>query len=166
MWRYVTIVLRIYLTALQQPDLCSNSPQISTLATRGLHEARKIWSLTDKGAFKWPGPFAASNTGASRNIAGCTIAFILACAVKDSQALEEIYIRLRNAKECLSAPHYEKLAQVLGILVRRSEGLSGDSCTADCTMGTCRGRHDGLDFLRLAFGPFDVLDLDYVVANG
>ena len=164
MWRYVTIVLRIYLTALQQPDLCSNSPQISTLATRGLHEAREIWSLTDKGAFTWSGPFAASNTGASRNIAGCTIAFILACAVNDSQALLEIRIRLRNAKECLSASHYEKLAQVLGILVRRSGERSGDSCTANST-GICRGRHGGLDLLRLAFGPFDVLDLDSVVTD-
>ena len=164
MWRYVTIVLRIYLTSLQQHDLCSYSPQISALAIRGLHEAREIWSLTDKGAFTWSGPFTMSNTGASRNIAGCTIAFILACAVNDSQALEEIQIRLRNARECLSASHYEQLAQVLRILIRRKEDRLGESCRVD-SLGRCQGRHDGLDLLRLPLGPFHILDLGSVRAN-
>jgi hypothetical protein len=164
MWRYVTIVLRIYLTSLQQPGLCSSSPKISALASKGLQAAREIWSLTDKSVFTWPGPFTASNTGASRNIAGCTIAFILACAMDDSQALEEIQIRLRNAKGCLSVSHYEKLTQVLGILVRRSEDGSEDYCTAD-SAGTCQGRHDGLDLLRLPLGPFDIIDFDSRATN-
>jgi hypothetical protein len=42
MWRYVTIVLRIYLTSLQQPGLCSSSPKISALASKGLQAAREI----------------------------------------------------------------------------------------------------------------------------
>jgi hypothetical protein len=164
MWRYVTIVLHIYLTSLRQPDLCSSSPRISALASKGVKAAREIWSLTDRGAFTWSGPFTASNTGASRNIAGCTIAFILACAMNDSQALGEIQTRLRNAKECLSASHYEKLARVLEILIRRSEDGSGNPCTADST-GTCQGRHDGLDLLRLPLGPFEILNLDYRATN-
>ena len=166
MWRYVTIVLRIYLTALQQPDFCSNSPQISALATRGLHEAREIWTLTDRGAFTWPSPFAASKTRASRNIAGCTIAFILACALNDSQALEEIQARLRNAQGCLSASHYENLAQVLETLLRRSGDKEGSvSCPAGSTV-TCQRRHDGLDLLRLSRGPFEIFDLDRVGGVG
>ena len=167
MWQYVTIVLRIYLTSLQQPDLCSDSPQISTLATTGLLKARMIWSLTDKGTFTWPSPFAASKTGASRNIAGCTIAFILACAVNDPQALGEIQVRLRHAEGCLSASHFGNLARMLEILLLRSQdGEDGQgrkgSCTAD-SVGSCRGRHDGLDLLRLPRGPFEILCLDSVV---
>jgi hypothetical protein len=164
MWRYVAIVLRIYLTSLQQPDLCSNSPQISQLATSGLQKAREIWKLTDKGAFTWSGPFTASNTGASRNIPGCTIAFVLACTLNDYQALEEIQVRLRNAERCLSVSHYENLTRILDILVRRNGDELGGACTA-ASLGTCQRRHDGLDLLRLPRGPFGILHLDPIASG-
>jgi hypothetical protein len=161
MWQYVTIILRIYLTSLQQPHLCSNSPQISALALKGLQTARQIWALTDKGAFTWSGPFTASNTGASRNIAGCTVAFVLTCATNDYRALKEIQVRLNNAKRSISTSHYEKLARIVDILVGRNKDKLAGSCTAE-TFGRCQGRHDGLDLLRLPRGPFGVFDLDSV----
>lgn len=155
-WRYVVLVLRIYLTSLQNPNLCSNSHPILEKATQGMREVRRIWSLTDDGTLVWPSPFAAPGIGSSRNLAGCTLAFILACAVNDTQALNDIMIRLHKARGCMSALHHKNLSQLLDIMVQRSTGT--DRQCAALSTGTCQGRHDGLDLLRLSLGPFEVLD--------
>lgn len=154
-WRYIVVVLRIYLISLQHPGLCSNSHIIQEKAEQGMREVRRIWSSTDNGTFAWPGPFAAPGIGVSRNLAGCTLAFILACAVDDIQTLNDIILRLRKAEACMSPLHYKQLSQLLDIMVQRSTGTA-KTCTANST-GTCQGRHDGLDLLRLPLGPFDIL---------
>lgn len=140
--------LRLCVTTITYPNLCSNDPRIVSLVTRQTEHIRAYLKLTNQPvSSSYSGSLTRPDTDIGRegNLGKIWINVVALCAARDDRTFDLYAETLQSFCQFSQNRVLERVSRLINTLRQRRLNLA--SCTLDKGQ-PCQVRHDGLDLLR------------------
>lgn len=144
--------LRLCVTTITHPYLCSNDPRIVSLVSRQTKHIRAYLKLTKQStssSYSDGRTRPDTNVGREGNLGKIWINILALCAAREDQTFELYAEMLQNLCQFSQNRIFERVSGLIKTL--RQRRLNFALCTLDKGQ-PCQVRHDGLDLLRQPAG--------------